>query len=534
MSNSFAMPNFLRVSPSRLVSLMVAALLALATLPSGAVPVPVIASDNVELTMTLPDAAGAFSTAFDPTRPLMYVNTGQGVSIYDTTNPEIPLPAGRVELPHFENEGMTLGQREDGTTFLLIGIDLFGVNPGDGGGRWTVDGSSFYVVDVTDPAGAFVRSFTDVPTSTHTISCMNPECTVAWTSGVYDGGTMHAILMGYQGQGSLDNPVVGPELHHINGDGFGVHQWTLDDAGYVIGTGGGGTGIYDISNPLNPVPLNTTDANGALPPYNDFIQHNGDRPNGSAMTVATTPEELADQKAADYHVDNGNVLVVTEEDYDSPDCQGVAGVDAPEGGVSTWGVPYLSGTQLAADNPGLSGTAGSIEPLDTWNSELYDLGVPTPAGALCSAHYFTYHDAGFIAQGWYQQGTRILDLRDPTDIKQVGYFIAQASETWHAYWAPERDENGHVTGNDSNVLYTNDAVRGVDVLKVTLPDTAPEATIPLVAPILPHWLDFAAPVYSVPDASLGYMCRIGAPGAAVSAGLAPTPGALSTLSAPQP
>ena len=41
-------------------------------------------------------------------------------------------------------------------------------------------------------------------------------------------------------------------------------------------------------------------------------------------------------------------------------------------------------------------------------------------------HVLARHEqgAGFIAQGWYQQGMRILDVRDPMNIKQVGYFFA--------------------------------------------------------------------------------------------------------------
>ncbi len=496
----------------RLAAFAISALLLVGALPASAVPVPVFASDNVDLQFTLPDSVGAIATAFNPTSPVMYVNTLQGVSIYDTTDPAMPQLTGRLELPHFENEGMTLGQREDGTTFLLVGIDLVAVDPLTG--QRTTDGSSFYVADVTDPAAPFIRSFTNVDTSTHTISCMSLTCEIAWTSGVYEGGAMEAIDLT-----DLDAPKAVADLTNINGNNFGVHQWTLDDAGFVVGTGGKGTGIYDITDPLDPKPLNTTDQNGALAPYNDFIQHNGDRPNGSVFPADLTVDE---QKALDYSVDNGNVLVVTEEDYDSPDCQGEVGVDAPEGGVSTWGIPYLDSDELLADNPDLSGVAGSIVPLDTWNSELYDLGVPTPAGALCSAHYFTYHDAGFIAQGWYGQGTRILDVRDPLNITQVGYFIPQGSEVWHAYWAPERDENGVVTGADSDIVYTNDVARGVDVLQVTLPETAPEATTALVAPILPEWLDMTTTPLSVPDASIGYMCRIVSP-AAVAASLAPLP-----------
>ena len=43
---------------------------------------------------------------------------------------------------------------------------------------------------------------------------------------------------------------------------------------------------------------------------------------------------------------------------------------------------------------------------------------------------------GIVAQGWYQQGTRFLDVSDPTDIRQIGYFVAPGALTWAAHFAP--------------------------------------------------------------------------------------------------
>ena len=53
---------------------------------------------------------------------------------------------------------------------------------------------------------------------------------------------------------------------------------------------------------------------------------------------------------------------------------------------------------------------------------------------------------------------RFLDYRTPTDIKQVGYYIPVNGSTWAAYWSPT-DPNGEI-------VYTADAYRGVDVLKI--------------------------------------------------------------------
>ena len=51
-------------------------------------------------------------------------------------------------------------------------------------------------------------------------------------------------------------------------------------------------------------------------------------------------------------------------------------------------------------------------------------------------------------------------------------------------------------------------MRGIDVLRVNLPATAPEGTTPVRAPILPQWLtgSFAT---SEPSKDFGYLCRLG-------------------------
>jgi hypothetical protein len=93
--------------------------------------------------------------------------------------------------------------------------------------------------------------------------------------------------------------------------------------------------------------------------------------------------------------------------------------------------------------------------------------------AFCSAHWFDYHPSGIVAQGYYEGGLRLLDVRDPRDIKEYGYVASGLSEVWDAYWAPARNKNGVATGGKTNIVYTVDAVRGVDVYTVDLPAATP-------------------------------------------------------------
>ena len=456
-------------------------------LPAGAVPVPVVASANVELLATHPEATGAISTAFAVSKPLMFVNTLNGILAYDIANPEAPMPLGALPLPHFENEGMALGER-DGKIFVLVGIDTHAVAPTAPSNQLVtpLSPNGVYVVEVTDPKNPVVRGFTSTSTSTHTIQCTSPTCEFAYTSGAYNPEFTIVDLR------NLAAPKTVKNVKSVVAGGSGSgHQWTPDDSGLLWVAGWGGTAAYDVTDPVNPKVVASTDKNGTSAPYNDFIQHNVYRPGAKAFTQVRDEAtgRLVSGSIQTASVFDGNVALVTEEDYDNPDCQAQLDTDAPEGGFSTWYVPYLDVDQYKKDNAQGKVNMGKITPLDNWNTELaYAPGTPTPAGALCSAHYFTYHQSGFIAQGWYQQGTRFLDLRNPRDIKQVAYFAAGASEVWNAYFVPEY-KGGKQTGQMTNVVYTNDVIRGVDVLKVTFPTASAEDTAPVTAPILPQWLE---------------------------------------------
>jgi hypothetical protein len=55
---------------------------------------------------------------------------------------------------------------------------------------------------------------------------------------------------------------------------------------------------------------------------------------------------------------------------------------------------------------------------------------------------------------FYRQGTRFLDVRDPRNIRQIGFYRPLDADTWAAYWRP----GGYV--------FVADVLRGVDVLRV--------------------------------------------------------------------
>lgn len=483
-----------------------------ANLPLGstAVPVPVVASSNIELLGTMPDVT-AVSMSFASDKPIAYLNTLNGVSTYDISKPGQPVPLGVLPMPHFENESMALGERADGTKFLLVGIDQYNVAPTAGTAATKADGSFLVVVDVTDPKAPAIVSQLDTKTSTHTVQCVGAECKVAYTSGAYDSGKFEVIDLTNIKAPVIAKTVSGnvaalPAGTAVNGN----HQWDADDSGLLWASGGAGLAAFDVSDPLNPKTVASTDPKGYAKPYNDFILHNSFRPGAKAFAQTrdeTTGRLVSGSKETASPFD-GNVVLATEEDYDNPVCGGAGG----EGMFATWYLPYADAAQYKSDNPQNKIGKGAITPLDTWNTEILNSGQATVAGGLCSAHYFDYHSSGFVAQAWYQQGTRILDVRNPRDIKQVGYFFTGHSETWDAHWVPEY-KDGKQTGNKSNIVYTNDATRGIDVLQVTLPTTAPAETAGLTAPILPSWVSGDTAAADVQADSLyGMLCRSSATG----------------------
>ncbi len=417
------------------------------------VSVPIVSSPNIRLVTNVPDTAG-ISGVFARSAPYFYVSSTDSITVYDVSDPTHPTPTGVLPNLVFENEAMNYGEKKvDGAVnrFVLVGADLIEASPTapDHIGR----SNEVMVVDVTDPANPRIRSRVATTTNTHTVSCIHEtDCRYAYTAGrngqfsIVDLSDLdHPVEVDsdptMDGTQPFTSPAGGPNAAFTNGAG---HKWNFDDAGYGTHVGSGGSAMFDVSDPIHPRLVATTDEHGVQGPWNDFIHHNSLRPNASRFTPGQAPS-----------VENGNVLLVTEEDYENTDC-------ATAGSFQTW---YVGG-QLGSPD----GTPGTITPLDRINPVDAGEGVSAPHMAFCSAHWFDYHPSGIVAEGFYEGGLRLLDVRDPSDIKEYGYVASGLSEVWDAYWVPQRNAAGVATGDKkTNIVYTVDAVRGLDVYTVDLP-----------------------------------------------------------------
>lgn len=389
------------------------------------------------------------SGCFLKTAPLFVTSGVDSLRVWNVADPAKPRLVGTLLNVLFENEAMNCGERRTSTgiqRFVLIGVDLVSVSPDDIE-HSNLGGGELIVVDVTKPTAPRILSRTPGSTSTHTVACVKQwDCTYAYSAGENESNPFFSVfdLRNLRKPSEVDSSARTAGLQPYRSPTAG-HKWNFDNVGIGTHTGWGGASMWDTSHPRRPRLLATTGKAGAgedprYPGWNDFILHNAYRPNAQRFRPNRAPS-----------VANGNVLLVTEEDYEQTDC-------AQAGSFQTWWVKELNGSTRGI---------ASIVPLD--KVELADLGnFPSPQGAFCSSHWFDYHGSGLVAAGFYGGGTQILDVRDPRDITSYAHSIWGLSEVWDAMWVPAY-KGGRMTGRKTNVVYSIDLVRGLDVYAVDVP-----------------------------------------------------------------
>ena len=452
----------------------------------------------VEHLATLPGPGGVsanFKKSADG-KTYMFLSTLGGLYVYDVTNAASPTPVSALALPHFQNEDVSLGGNR-----LLISTD-----GGAGGGF-------LFVIDISDPTAPKPQHAIKMEPAGegHTASCIDSACRWVWVAGdqVTPGINVFDLEKPAQvdaGAVKLDNdpglwtfgffpiPASEASVGTIGRDryrefGWSTHDVHVDQAGVAWVAGGDGTIGFDVSNygaegsdPLAPPVVARTgdaaindgdafdgpafgnmegfDPENAKDTVNDFVHHNALRPDG------------------------GDTVLITEEDLYNRRVSNLPGGCEVQGSFQTWGVE-----------------GGDLKPLDSWVTEFNEAlgdtdtdpwgGDIVPTMGLCSAHYFDERD-GLVAVAWYEQGVRLLDVEDPSNIEQVGYWIPAGGATWSTYWAP--------TAKD--ILYVVDNKRGVDVVRVKR-----GAKPPVEAPILPAWTA-GKRSFGKSWPGLGFICRV--------------------------
>jgi len=415
---------------------------------------PLAASSNVQLLAHVPGTAAGMNF----TDNYAYVSGWGGITVLDITKADAPVVVGALPLPHFENEDVD-----------LCGNTLIVVND-----REAQDlGSVMYVISIANRTTPVISAVLPLGLtgsgrgSGHIANFVKSDCSQLWV----DGGNLVEVVdvtipSAPRSLGKFESAASLSPSFKVS------HDTELDSTGTVWNVGGGGAAGYHLTaDPLAPHLLATTGAAGRNPsPYNDFILHNSQR--------------------------RGKTLLVTEEDYIDTDevppggCRG-------QGKFETWDLSRLN--------------KGEITPLGTWETELNGMFTggavdsKAPVTVNCSSHWFDAKD-GVAAVGWYEQGVRFLDYRTPTQITQVGYYIPATGSTWAAYWSP--------TDPKGEIVYTADAYRGVDVLRI---DNGGLTGKKVKAPVRDEWLGSPAAdsVAFQPSAEYGFMCPLLKPGLSV-------------------
>ena len=263
-----------------------------------------------------------------------------------------------------------------------------------------------------------------------------------------------------------------------------AHDVQVDGDGVAWVSGAGGVrGYWTEGTHWNPLAEKTEVATGcASIPYAGGGTPNSATPsrfmhNAWRNVNANIPDE--DDPETDVDETLGAVLYGTEENITS--------------NCSTSGRFAIYDVRTSMKAEGWKSTPGNpfrMRVLDTWTPQ----NQPGATGCA-SAHYLADRGDGVVAYAFYGQGTRFLDVSDPKDIRQIGYYRPDGASTWAPYW-------------HKGYTYIADNSRGVDIIRFTGDAESPIIPEP-PAPIVP----LTMPAMSE---NFGYLCPVRASGLTVA------------------
>ena len=469
------------------MGILLVVLLALALLPAtamGADPPPGASiSDSLEYVTRVPGSGRIVEGKFDRVRGRnVLVTTGRfGFKTYDVSDPTNPRlldtfqpPEILGEFGYWQDEDMDLDTRRN----LIIGaldprhdnVDQAscpGIGTAAAKTRNPLCRSGFYVISYDDPADlAQVGDFVELPAG-HTASCIQ-DCRYIWTGGparrddlpsLYPG-VFTAFTPGGRGDGrpiwvtDLRNPrkpkVFDRPIDLFRNDGATdySHDVQVDGNGIAWVSGRGGITGYAtegrhrdpytdevrMAHPWDPILVAGGGVGGANQPQTDFM-HNSVRPVDGSVRASG--------------VENGNVLIGTEEDFTTP-CDQSGRVVLSDITDSLGGEPAANSTP---ENP------YRMTALDTFHPA-QDAGEPIDPTQGCSAHYFEL-SGSMLGVAWYGQGLRLLDVSNARDVRQVGFYRVTGTDP-----ATNPTSNSWDLAWNGRYVYLFDMNRGIEIMRL--------------------------------------------------------------------
>jgi hypothetical protein len=445
-----------------------AAVLACAAAPAAAADPPAGAIGNVEFVDNLPEMKWATAINFIQygKRDVMYVTGRFGLRSFDISDPEHPqfLDAvvnedlrlqgdPPVDTDDSDGEISTYWQNEDMDVDKDRKLVFMARDPRSFKGTTGSDTSvaGVYIVNARNPRDLKLMTFHQLPTG-HTTTCIN-GCDYLWTGGpaATDGQKASQGWLGGRPIIVTDirdprHPVTAPlavDLFRDDGVTAYSHDVQVDGENIAWVSGAGGvrgywtegthtdprTGITREATAIDPVPYAGGEFEHAGAP-SEFM-HNAFRPAG---------DELGDGPAPGQY-DPSKLILATEEADAPPDCNG----------LGQFSIASLEGSYNGEGWKSTPEAEFRLDVIGTWNPHDQE-GTLVNETIYCSAHYFDAQD-GILAYSWYDQGTRFVDVTDPTNPKQVAYYRPDDGVSWAPYY-----HKGYV--------YVADHGRGVDILKL--------------------------------------------------------------------
>jgi hypothetical protein len=393
----------------------------------------------------------------DSASDVMFGNGPLGLASWSLADPAHPtlldvLPASALALPGDDAaqgfwEGEHL-QADPARKLVLMSRD-----PRAFGGNKQTGTSAIYLIDARNPRQLRLIT-TQVEPGGHTLQCID-GCRYVWSGGPSHTGNppipaswngVPAFVTNLSNPRRLYTYPTAVDLGRNDGVTDYVHDTDVDAAGIAWTSGNGGvrgywtSGIhYDpvahrvrVATPYDPVPY----AGGKIISPNDpsyIFDHNSYRPLNSLGGFAP-----------------GELLFVTDEDF---------GATCEDSGhllvVSLAGSHHGEGWRSTPENPFRLTVVGEWSPAG-------QPGFQASADDDCSAHWFEpmpgVGDGNIIVQAYYGQGTRFLDISDPTRPRQVGYFAPTGSEA-----ATPAYHDG--------LVYAAQYSGGIDVVRYTPPSS---------------------------------------------------------------
>ena len=320
-----------------------------------------------------------------------YITDDRGLTIYDVSNPEAPARVGFALVP----QGAYYVEEDLDTNGKIALIGSYGdLSPADDGPL-----NRLVVVDVADKANPAVIGELEGVDS-HTVSCVL-DCTYAYNSN-------GQII-------DLTDPAA-PKL---------VGDWT---EGTPV------QGAHDVSEVAPGIVL--TSSNPMV------LLDANDNPAAPAVIGTGTPKDGRFMHGNLWpHQGTDKFVLAGGETFG--DCS-----DESSGAFMTFKPQTDPETNVT--------TMTQVDEYRVFT------GLPTegnsPYNQFC-AHWFdthpTYADGGLVAMGWYEHGTRFLDVSDAGEITEKGWFYPVGGSTSAAYWITDE------------IVYAVDYQRGIDILRFT-------------------------------------------------------------------